>query len=86
MIETPGRSRVKGYRSDLFAEAIHSRTNVVRSHAMLFAELHGKLNPTASDVERREDVLTSTVFGTLLIAGSTRSVRACGSRVRFVTS
>src|SRR4051812_40637499 len=37
---------------------------------MLFAELHGKVDPNASDLERREDVLTSTVFGTLLVAGA----------------
>jgi hypothetical protein len=37
---------------------------------MLFAELHGKLDPNSPDLERREDVLTSTVFGTLLIAGA----------------
>ncbi|MFN2511725.1 MAG: hypothetical protein ABR568_09815 [Pyrinomonadaceae bacterium] len=38
---------------------------------MLYAELHGKLDDTASDLERREDILTSTVFGTLLVAGAT---------------
>jgi hypothetical protein len=37
---------------------------------MLFAELHGKLDPNAPDLERREDILTSTVFGTLLVAGA----------------
>jgi len=38
---------------------------------MLFAELHGKLDPNASDLERGEDVLTSTTFGTLLVARAT---------------
>lgn len=38
---------------------------------MLHAELHGKLDDTASGLERREDILTSTVFGTLLVAGAT---------------
>jgi hypothetical protein len=37
---------------------------------MLFAELHGKLDPNAPDLERREDILTSTAFGTLLVAGA----------------
>lgn len=35
---------------------------------MLFAELHGKLDQTSTELERREDILTSTVFGTLLVA------------------
>ncbi len=39
---------------------------------MLYAELHGKLDDTALDLERREDILTSTVFGTLLVAGATK--------------
>lgn len=38
---------------------------------MLFAELHGKLDPNAPDLERREDVLTSTTFGTLIVANAT---------------
>lgn len=36
----------------------------------MFAELYGKLDPNASDLERREDILTSTTFGTLLVAGA----------------
>lgn len=36
---------------------------------MLHAELHSKIAPEASDGERREDVLTSTVFGTIFAAG-----------------
>ena len=39
---------------------------------MLYAELHGKLDDKASGLERREDILTSTVFGTLLVAGATK--------------
>ena len=35
---------------------------------MLHAELHGKLDPAATDLSRREDILTSTIFGTLLLA------------------
>ena len=35
---------------------------------MLYAELQHKLSPDRSDHERREDILTSTVFGTLLTA------------------
>jgi len=35
---------------------------------VLHAELHGKVAPDADDIARREDVLTSTVFGTLFIA------------------
>ncbi len=38
---------------------------------MLHAELHGKLDPSSPELERREDILTSTVFGTLLVAGAT---------------
>lgn len=38
---------------------------------MLHAELHGKLSSELDEqVERREDVLTSTVFGTLFTAGA----------------
>jgi hypothetical protein len=36
---------------------------------MLYAELHGKLDLNAPDLEKREDILTSTVFGTLLVSG-----------------
>jgi hypothetical protein len=39
---------------------------------VLYAELNGKLDDTASGLERREDILTSTVFGTLLVAGATK--------------
>ncbi len=35
---------------------------------MLYAELHGKLDDSASNHERIEDILTSTVFGTLFLA------------------
>ena len=35
---------------------------------MLHAELHNKFDVAALDFERSEDILTSTVFGTLLIA------------------
>jgi hypothetical protein len=38
---------------------------------MLYAELHEKLGSNASDSERSEDILTSTTFGTLLVAGAT---------------
>ena len=41
---------------------------------MLHAELHGKLDADARDLDRREDILTSTVFGTLLIADDGMSV------------
>lgn len=34
---------------------------------MLHAELRGKFDPNSPDIERREDVLTSTTFGTLMI-------------------
>lgn len=38
---------------------------------MLYAELHGKLSADiGDDAERREDVLTSTVLGTLFTAGA----------------
>lgn len=40
---------------------------------MLYAELHGKLgklDPNSPDLERSEDILTSTTFGTLLVAGA----------------
>jgi hypothetical protein len=37
---------------------------------VLHAELHGKLSADADDAVRREDVLTSTVFGTLLAANA----------------
>jgi hypothetical protein len=37
---------------------------------MLHAELHGKLASDIGDAERREDVLTSTVFGTLFTANA----------------
>ena len=37
---------------------------------MLYAELHGKLDLNAPDLERCEDILTSTVFGTMLVAGA----------------
>jgi len=37
---------------------------------VLHAELHGKLAADADDAERREDILTSTVFGTLLAANA----------------
>src|SRR5260370_24402498 len=47
---------------------------------MLYAELRGKLDPSALDLERREDILTSTVFGTLLIAAEP------GLLVRWVNS
>lgn len=38
---------------------------------MLYAELHGKLDPNSPDQERSEDILTSTTFGTLLVASAT---------------
>lgn len=37
---------------------------------MLHAELAGKIAPDADDIARREDVLTSTVFGTLFLANA----------------
>jgi hypothetical protein len=37
---------------------------------VLHAELHGKLGSDAIDAERREDILTSTVFGVLFAAGA----------------
>lgn len=37
---------------------------------MLHAELAGKVTPDADDITRREDVLTSTVFGTLFLANA----------------
>jgi hypothetical protein len=49
---------------------------------VLHAELHGKLDPRAPDLERREDVLTSTTFGTLLIAHSTDLLIAWLNRAR----
>lgn len=51
---------------------------------MLFAELHGKLSPDASDLERREDTLTSTVFGTLIVGEAWRLLNAWLSRSRDV--
>ena len=36
---------------------------------MLHAELRGKVGPDASDGHRKEDVLTSTAFGTIFTAG-----------------
>src|SRR5438105_15279543 len=58
---------------------------------MLYAELYGKLDSSASDLERREDILTSTVFGTLLVAGASEvlvdwfnSARSLGSSDRLV--
>jgi len=43
---------------------------------MLHAELQGKLDAGAADLERREDVLTSTIFGTLLLASDGPTVLA----------
>lgn len=43
---------------------------------MLHAELHGKLREDAPEAERREDILTSTVFGTLLLAEGGREILA----------
>ncbi len=37
---------------------------------MLHAELAGKISPDADDITRREDVLTSTVFGTLFLTNA----------------
>lgn len=37
---------------------------------MLHAELRGKIGEEATDAQRKEDVLTSTVFGTLFTAGA----------------
>jgi hypothetical protein len=34
---------------------------------MLHAEIHGKVSATSRDLERSEDILTSSVFGTLLL-------------------
>lgn len=51
---------------------------------MLHADLHGKIAPEATDAERREDVLTSTVFGTLFIAGAWDIVCAWLGRARPV--
>ena len=43
---------------------------------MLFAELHRKLSLDADDNERREDILTSTVFGTLIVGEKWSLLRA----------
>jgi hypothetical protein len=37
---------------------------------VMHAELRGKLGPEVSDIERREDALTSTTFGVLFAAGA----------------
>jgi hypothetical protein len=49
---------------------------------MLYAELHGKLNPAAPYQERREDILTSTIFGTLLVADARPLLEDWLSRAR----
>jgi hypothetical protein len=49
---------------------------------MLHAELHGKIAHDVSDIERREDMLTSTVFGTLFTAGANTTLRAWLSKAR----
>jgi len=51
---------------------------------MLQAELHNKFDFETLDFERSEDILTSTVFGTLLIAdGGQRILREWLQRARF---
>lgn len=58
---------------------------------MLYAELHGKLSSEIGEAERREDLLTSTVFANALggerVQERAACVRAGGScfraRVRF---
>lgn len=49
---------------------------------MLHAELHGKTDVLASKRERGEDLLTSTVFGTLLIANAVAELAAWLRRAR----
>lgn len=56
---------------------------------MQFAELHHKLDEDADRLDRREDILTCTVFGTLIVGGRTdvlrrwlgRAVRLDGERL-----
>lgn len=58
---------------------------------MLFAELHRKLNEDSPALQRREDILTSTVFGTLIVSGRSdilrrwlgRAVSLDGSRLEL---
>lgn len=60
---------------------------------MLFAELHSKLSADATDLERREDVLTSTVFGSLIVGEQwallsdwlSRACDAVGNRLHLPT-
>jgi hypothetical protein len=49
---------------------------------MLFAELHRKLSPESPDLERQEDILTSTVFGTLIVGGQWSLLRDWLSEAR----
>src|SRR5687768_16534902 len=51
---------------------------------MLHAELHGKLTEDTADAERREDVLTSTVFGTLFVASAWNDLCEWFGRARRV--
>ena len=51
---------------------------------MLYAELHHKFSFEALDFERSEDILTSTVFGTLLHSeGGKEILRHWLTRARF---
>lgn len=43
---------------------------------MLFAELHHKLDEDADRLDRREDILTSTVFGTLIVGNRADVIRS----------
>lgn len=52
---------------------------------MLHAELHGKIAHDVSNIARREDMLTSTVFGTLFTAGADATVRAWLAKARTPT-
>ncbi len=52
---------------------------------MLFAEIAGKLGPEALDHERREDTLTSSVIGTLLVADACVVLRDWLCRARTET-
>src|SRR5689334_23050549 len=51
---------------------------------MLHADLNGKIGPDAEEAERREDVLTSTVFGTLFLVRAWPVVTAWLSRAHQV--
>lgn len=56
--------------------AVRLERRVGYSAGVLHADLHGKIAPEADDAERREDVLTSTVFGTLFAVGAWDVVRS----------